>query len=80
MSETADQALSELEQATRDALAAVGPEQVLRVVQELTNAAERQLKTESLGAFLDEMDEIYGPVPQELLDRAAREWPDFEDD
>lgn len=123
MSEKPERALSTLEQALRDALAAVGPEQVLRAVQavfpkepieidtsrfhgkvrkvsvsmpdELTaairertgpggfsrfvsEAAEERLRYELLDEYLDELDELYGPVPRELMEQARREWPDYE--
>jgi hypothetical protein len=125
------QALSELEQAIRSALASATPEQVLRAVaaalpprdtttssqpveidpgrfhgrvqkvsvsmpEELTlairertgpggfsrfvaEAADKRLRGELLDEYLDELDQIYGPVPQELLDQAEREWPDHEE-
>lgn len=120
-----EQVLSALEQALRDALAAAGPERVLRAVQAVfprepveidtsrfhgrvqkvsvsmpeelsaairertgpggfsrfvSDAAEQRLRTESLGDLLAEMDEIYGPVPQELLDWAERKWQELEEE
>jgi hypothetical protein len=125
VSEKPEQALSALEGALRDALAAASPEQVLHAVravfpaerveidtsrfrgrvqkvsvsmpEELTaairertgpggfsrfvaEAAEKRLRTESLGDLLAEMDEIYGPVPQELLDWAERKWQELEEE
>jgi hypothetical protein len=44
----------------------------------VTEAAEQRVRTESLGEYLDELDEIYGPVPPELIEQARREWPDYE--
>lgn len=117
-----EQVLSALEQALRDALAAAGPERVLRAVQAVfprepveidtsrfhgrvqkvsvsmpeelsaairertgpggfsrfvSDAAERQLRNELLDEYLDELDELYGPVPRELMEQARREWPDY---
>lgn len=46
----------------------------------VAEATERRLRTESLGDLLAEMDEIYGPVPTELIEQARREWPDYEGD
>jgi hypothetical protein len=46
----------------------------------VTEAAEQRLRTESLGDLLAEMDEIYGPVPQELLDWAERKWQELEEE
>lgn len=45
----------------------------------VTEAVSERLRLEMLGEYLDELDEKYGPVPQELLDQAEREWPDFEE-
>lgn len=44
----------------------------------VTEAAEQRVRTEGLGEYLDELDEIYGPVPRELLDWAERQWPDYD--
>jgi hypothetical protein len=119
-----ERALTALEQALRDALAAATPEDVRRRVQatfppgpveidtsqfhgrvskvsvsmpEDLTAAVRQrvgagafsryvaeatserLRLEMLGEYLDELDAKYGPVPQELLDWAERQWPSDED-
>lgn len=82
---TPEQALSALDQALRDALEVVGPERILHVVRERTGpdgfsrlgAEARQRRAESLGDLLAEMDEVYGPVPHELLDWAERQWPDY---
>ncbi|HEY1703220.1 MAG TPA: hypothetical protein VGG75_26250 [Trebonia sp.] len=46
----------------------------------VTEAAERRVRTESLGDLLAEMDKIYGPVSPELIEQARREWPDYEGD
>jgi hypothetical protein len=44
----------------------------------VTEAAEKRLRNEQLDAYLDELDEIFGPVPAELIEQARREWPDYE--
>ncbi len=44
----------------------------------VTDAVEREIMHDSLGDLIDEREAEYGPVPQERLDEAAREWPDFE--
>lgn len=44
----------------------------------VTEAAEKRLKYELLDEYLDELDELYGPVPRELMEQARREWPDYE--
>jgi hypothetical protein len=46
----------------------------------VSEAAEQRLRTESLGDLLAEMDEVYGPVPQELLDWAERKWQELEEE
>jgi hypothetical protein len=45
----------------------------------VTEAAERQLKSELLRELLGELDAEFGPVPPELREQAKREWPDYED-
>lgn len=122
-----ERALSALEHALRDALAAASPEEVRRRVDAMvprtpvevdttessrfhgrvrkvsvsmpedltetvrervgaggfsryvTEATEERLRLEMLDEYLDELDEKYGPVPQELLDWAERQWPGHED-
>jgi hypothetical protein len=44
----------------------------------VTEAAEKRLGYELLDEYLDELDELYGPVPRELMEQARREWPDYE--
>ena len=44
----------------------------------VTEAVEREIMHDSLGDLIEELEAEYGPVPQERLDKAAREWPDFE--
>ena len=53
-----------------------GPGEFSRFVAE---AADKRLRGELLDEYLDELDRIYGPVPQELLDQAEREWPDHDE-
>ena len=45
----------------------------------VAEAADKRLRGELLDEYLDEMDRIHGPVPQELLDQAEREWPDYDE-
>jgi hypothetical protein len=54
-----------------------GPGEFSRFVAE---AAEKRLRNELLGEYLDDLDRIHGPVPQELLDWAERQWPDYEEE
>src|SRR6266436_6733774 len=44
----------------------------------VTDAVDRELRRDLLGDLIEELEELYGPVSQELLDEAAREWPDYE--
>jgi acetylornithine deacetylase/succinyl-diaminopimelate desuccinylase-like protein len=44
----------------------------------VAEATEKRLRGELLDEYLDELDEIYGPVPHELMEQARREWPDYE--
>jgi hypothetical protein len=44
----------------------------------VTEAVDRELRHDLLGDLIEELEATHGPVPQELLDEAVREWPDFE--
>lgn len=44
----------------------------------VTEAVDREIRHDLLGDLIEELEATHGPVPQELLDEAAREWPDFE--
>ncbi len=44
----------------------------------VTEAVEREFRHDLLGELIEELEAEYGPVPQELLDEASREWPDYE--
>jgi hypothetical protein len=44
----------------------------------VTDAVDRELRRDLLGDVIEELEAIYGPVSQELLDEAALEWPDAE--
>lgn len=66
------------------------PEELITAVREyagvnrfseyVSSAVAKRLRLELLGELIAEYEAIYGPVPQELLDQAAREWPDYEPD
>jgi hypothetical protein len=45
----------------------------------VTEAVDREIRNDLLGDYLDELDAEYGPVPEELLKQARREWPDYEE-
>lgn len=42
----------------------------------VTEATSERLRLEMLDEYLRELDDQYGPVPQELLDWAEAQWPD----
>lgn len=41
----------------------------------VARAVERELERETLIAHLDELDEAFGPVPEELVDEYDARWP-----
>ena len=43
----------------------------------VTEAVDREIRHDLLGELIDELEAQHGPVPQELLDEASREWPDY---
>ncbi len=45
----------------------------------VSEAVEREIRHDLLGELIEELEAEYGPVPQELLEEARREWPDFEE-
>ena len=46
----------------------------------VTEAVDREIRHDLLGDLIEELEAEYGPVPQELLEEARREWPDFEEE
>lgn len=46
----------------------------------VTEAVEREIGHDLLGDLISELESEHGPVSQELLDEASREWPDYEAD
>jgi hypothetical protein len=46
----------------------------------VTEAAEKRLRGELLDEYLDELDEIYGAVPPEIMKQVKRKWPDFDEE
>lgn len=46
----------------------------------VTEATERRLQHDALGELLDELDVEFGPVSQELLEWAERQWPNHEEE
>jgi len=45
----------------------------------VSEAVDREIRHDLLGELIDELEAEYGPVPQELLEEARREWPDYEE-
>ena len=45
----------------------------------VTEAVSREIRHDLLGELLDELDAEYGPVPEELIEQAGREWPDYDE-
>jgi hypothetical protein len=43
----------------------------------VTEAVDREIRHDLLGELIEELEARHGPVPQELLDEASREWPDY---
>src|SRR5215472_8413782 len=44
----------------------------------VSEAVDREIRHDLLGELIDELEAIHGAIPQELLDEASREWPDYE--
>ena len=45
----------------------------------VTDAVSSEFQHDLLGELLDELDTEYGPIPEELIQQARREWPDYDD-
>ena len=43
----------------------------------VTEAAQRQLRHDLLGELLEELLAEHGPIPDDLMEQARREWPDY---
>jgi hypothetical protein len=46
----------------------------------IVNAVEERHRHDLLGELIDELVAEYGPLDEELVRQAAREWPDYEDE
>ena len=46
----------------------------------VTDAVQEQIRQDLLDDLAAEFDAEYGPVDEELVERAMREWPDYEDE
>ena len=45
----------------------------------VTDAVQEQMRLDLLDDLIAEFEAEYGPVPEELVEEAMREWPDYED-
>jgi chloramphenicol 3-O-phosphotransferase len=43
----------------------------------VAEAVDREIQHDLLGDFLDQLDAEHGPLPEDLLEQARREWPDY---
>ena len=46
----------------------------------ITDAVQEQVRLDLLDDLIAEFEAEYGPVPEELVEEAMREWPDYEDE
>jgi hypothetical protein len=46
----------------------------------VTDAVQEQIRLDLLDELADEFEAKYGPIPEELVQEAMREWPDYEDE
>lgn len=46
----------------------------------VTAAVQEQIRHDMLGDLIAEFEAKYGPIPEDLLEKAMREWPDYEDE
>ena len=46
----------------------------------VTDAVQEQMRLDLLDDLIAEFEAEYGPVPEELVEEAMREWPDYEDE
>jgi hypothetical protein len=45
----------------------------------VTEAVSREIRHDLLGELLDEFEAEHGPIPEELIEQARREWPDYDE-
>jgi hypothetical protein len=46
----------------------------------VTEAVSHEIRHDLLGELIDEYEAEHGPIPEELVREALREWPDYEDE
>jgi hypothetical protein len=64
------------EELTEAVRARTGPGGFSRYV---TEAVSREISHDLLGELLDEFEAEHGPIPEELVEQARREWPDYDE-
>jgi hypothetical protein len=45
----------------------------------VTDAVQQRIRHDLLGDLVAGFEAAYGPIPEELVEKAMREWPDYED-
>jgi Arc/MetJ-type ribon-helix-helix transcriptional regulator len=45
----------------------------------VSEVVEREIRHELLGELIDEFEAEHGPIPEELVEQASREWPDYDE-
>jgi hypothetical protein len=46
----------------------------------VTDAVQEQVRQDLLDELISDYEAVHGPIPEELVEEAMREWPDFEDE
>jgi hypothetical protein len=46
----------------------------------VTDAVQEQIRHDMLGDLIAEFEAKHGPIPEDLVEKAMREWPDDEDE
>jgi hypothetical protein len=67
-----------LDKALRDALAMVPRDDVVQHVAAAL-ADQREVRRQSLGKLLDELEAEHGTVPEAIRDQTRRMWPNYEE-
>lgn len=46
----------------------------------VTDAVQKRIKHDLLGDLIADFEAEHGPIPEDLVEKAMREWPDYEDE